>query len=92
MADYSEISKTTINFARVRGLELELRDFMLEVYSDDNDSEYLFSLRMQNGQFYWGGNVSLPQEIKEELPAHYPDEKALRLMLNFVAVERAKLA
>lgn len=90
MADYSEITKTTINFAKARGFDLELQDFMLEVYSEDNDAEYLFSLRMQNGHFYWGGNISLPQEIKEELPAHYPDEKALRLMLDFVARELKK--
>lgn len=81
------ISQTTIKYVRARGLELELSGPALEVYSTENDAEYMFSLRAQDGQFFWNRNVSLPQAVKEELPAYYPDEKALRLMLAFVAKE-----
>jgi hypothetical protein len=83
------ISQTTINYAKARGLELESSGSVLEVYSEGNDAEYMFSLRAQDGQFFWGRNVSLPQLVKEELPAYYPDEKALRLMLAFVSKEIA---
>lgn len=92
MATYyptSEISRTTVKFAEARGLTLEVMDGILEIYEAGNDSEYMFSLRMMAGQFFFDGYTYLRQDIKEELPAYYPDEKALRLMLAFVAKELA---
>ncbi|NMY13536.1 hypothetical protein HBO38_35010 [Pseudomonas veronii] len=83
------ISKTTVNFAKARGLELEVNGSMLEVSEADNDSEFMFSLRMMGDSFFYNGNVYLPEAIKEELPAYMKDEKALRAMLKFVAGQRA---
>ena len=50
--------------------------------------EPLFALfRNADGSFNWNQNVCLPQNIKEELPAYYPDESYLRDMLEYIAKE-----
>lgn len=87
------ISKTTINFAKRRGLYVtieEINDAMLLfVWDINNDCEWMFSYRVNNdGSFTWNGNVYLPQELKEELPATLKDEKHVREMLDFVGANR----
>lgn len=48
----------------------------------------LFALfHSTDGSFNWNQNVCLPQNVKEELPAYYPDESYLRVMLEYVAKE-----
>lgn len=83
------ISKTTINFAKRRGLYVtieEINDAMLLfVWDINNDCEWMFSYRVNNdGSFTWNGNVYLPQELKEELPATLKDEKHVREMLDYI--------
>lgn len=87
------ISKTTINFAKRRGLYVtieEINDAMLLLVWDiNNDCEWMFSYRVNNdGSFTWNGNVYLPQELKEELPATINNEKHLREMLDYVGANR----
>ena len=87
------ISKTTINFAKRRGLYVtieEINDAMLLfVWDINNDCEWMFSYRVNNdGSFTWNGNVYLPQELKEELPATINNEKHLREMLDYVGANR----
>ena len=87
------ISKTTINFAKRRGLYVtieEINDAMLLfVWDINNDCEWMFSYRVNNdGSFTWNGNIYLPQELKEELPATLKDEKHVREMLDYVGANR----
>lgn len=87
------ISKTTINFAKRRGLYVmieEINDAMLLLVWDiNNDCEWMFSYRVNNdGSFTWNGNVYLPQELKEELPVTLKDEKHVREMLDYVGANR----
>ena len=87
------ISKTTINFAKRRGLYVMIEEIddsmLLLVWDINNDCEWMFSYRVNNdGSFTWNGNVYLPQELKEELPATLKDEKHVREMLDFVGANR----
>lgn len=87
------ISKTTINFAKRRGLYVTIEEIddaiLLLVWDINNDCEWMFSYRVNNdGSFTWNGNVYLPQELKEELPATLKDEKHVREMLDYVGANR----
>lgn len=87
------ISKTTINFAKRRGLYVTIEEIddaiLLLVWDINNDCEWMFSYRVNNDDsFTWNGNVYLPQELKEELPATLKDEKHVREMLDFVGANR----
>lgn len=86
------VSKTTTNFAGKRGIELSVEQFddldVLCIWEADNDCEWMCSyLINNNGSFTWRGNVYLPDEIKEELPATIKDEKHLREVIAFIASE-----
>lgn len=88
------LTKTTIKFAANRGIALDVWESengpSLDVFEADNDCEPMFSLLVNgDGSFSWSGNVYLPARIKEEIPAHYANERALRSMLSFVATELA---
>lgn len=87
------ISKTTFNFAKKRGLDLTVEDFgeglQLCIWEADNDCEWLCSYRIGYNLLTWHGNVYLPAEIKEELPATINNEKHLREVLKFIANEIA---
>lgn len=87
-----EISQTTHNYAKARGLELTVEEHVLYVWAAGNDCEWMFTLYVLNKGFAWRANVWLEQSIKEELPAFMDNEKSLRKVLDFVAKERAKLA
>lgn len=86
------VSKTTTNFAGKRGIELSVEQFddldVLCIWEADNDCEWMCSYIINNnGSFAWRGNVYLPDEIKEELPATIKDEKHLREVIAFIASE-----
>ncbi|HAT2492665.1 TPA: hypothetical protein I8220_004440 [Aeromonas hydrophila] len=88
------LTKTTIKFAANRGLVLDVWESeqgpLLDVFEAENDCEPMFHLRVNNdGSFSWAGNVYLPASIKEEIPAHYANERSLRSMMAFVATELA---
>lgn len=87
------ISKTTINFAKRRGLYVTIEEIydaiLLLVWDINNDCEWMFSYRVNNDDsLTWNGNIYLPQELKEELPATIKNEKHLREMLDFVGANR----
>jgi hypothetical protein len=85
----SFLSKTTLSYAAKRGFELVSEgDCELAIFEAEVDTEPMFIIRMVGGEFFFGGNVYLPQAIKEELPYWMKDEKALRSMLNFVNQQR----
>ncbi|WP_210498202.1 hypothetical protein [Vibrio crassostreae] len=89
------ISKTTENFAKKRGLEIEVSEPLGDIpnpivwiWEEGEDSEPMFSyLINEDESLSFRGNVYLDQSIKEELPAHIRDEKHLREVLDFVAKE-----
>ena len=84
------ISKTTINFAKKRGLDVTVEDFgegeFLAIWEADNDCEWMCTYRVnEGGSFTWHGNVYLRQDVKEELPATIFDERQLRNVIKFIA-------
>lgn len=85
------ISKTTFNFAKKRGLDITVEDLgdciALCIWEADKDCEWMCSYRIESDKLAWNANVYLPQEVKEELPATIKDEKHLREVLAFIAKE-----
>ena len=83
------ISKTTFNFAKKRGIELELIEaddrLILAFYEDKNECEWMFSYNVNHDCLTWRGNIYLPQEVKEELPATITTEKKLREVIDFIS-------
>lgn len=95
-----EISKTTLNFAAKRNMLVEIceADDFVEVdrvwiYTDvegcEPDVSYVANT---DGSFSFFDNISLPVEIKEELPAYIRDEKHLRQVIEFIANEMKEAA
>ena len=93
------LSRTTTIFAKKRGLDVTnniINDDgsfknvtnVIWIWEDDNQDEPLFIYSCNDdGSFTWHGNIYLADTIKEELPAHIRDEKHLREVLAFLAVE-----
>ncbi|QXG07705.1 hypothetical protein [Erwinia phage Snitter] len=82
------ISLTTINFAKKRNVEVTVQDNGAEVWiwSCDNDCEPAIMLfASATGSFQYKGRVTASQDVVSEIPAHYKDEKALRMMIAFIA-------
>lgn len=98
----SVISKTTINYALKRNIDLDLGEsgpsgelttiWFTEIEKDGEPACEPFIMYLVNGDgsFSFYGNVYLPNEIKEELPAYIPDEKKLREMIGFLNGEIMK--
>lgn len=92
-----QFSKTTLKFAEARNLEVIAEGYttdkgleLVEVFKKNDDSEPLFYYSVQDGEFFYFGNIYLPKSIKEELPYNIKDEKAFRQMLDFVSHELNK--
>lgn len=87
-----KITKTTLNYALNRGLELDV-DLdaytpTVDFYEKDEHSEYMFSYRInEDGTLTWERNIYLREDIKEELPYHIRSEKELRAVIAFVSKE-----
>ncbi|QJI10876.1 hypothetical protein GuL6_173 [Buttiauxella phage vB_ButM_GuL6] len=89
------LSKITINFAAKRNILVEIceADEIVEmdrvwIYTDvdacEPDVSYVANA---DGSFSFYGNLGLPVEVKEELPAYIRDEKHLREVIAFIANE-----
>jgi len=90
------ISKTTTNFAEARGLSVYIDVNSIKA-GDDEDMDILWIdsdnwgepccgyIANANGTFTWKGNVWLPRDTKEELPATIRDEKHLREVIDFIS-------
>lgn len=83
------ISKTTFNMAKNRGIELTVEDLgyytALCIWEADNDCEWICSYRIEHDKLTLRCNVYLHQDVKEELPATIFDEKQLREVVKFIA-------
>ena len=83
------ISRTTFNMAKKRGLELTVDDFgnyvALCILETGNDCEWMCSYRIEHDKLTWNGNIYLRDEVKEELPATIFDERQLRNVIKFIA-------
>ncbi|EFI2836394.1 hypothetical protein [Escherichia coli] len=83
------IGKAIINYAARRNIDITLiDDETVAFWEADNDCEWMFSYMIGNDGFlHFKGNVYLPQDIKEELPACIDTEKKLKEVINFIAKE-----
>ncbi len=83
------LSKTTINFAEKRNIDLILGD-TLWIHTDlDGNEPVIIYAANDDGSFQFKTNISLCDSIKEELPAYIRDEKHLREVIAFIAKEVA---
>lgn len=88
-----DISKTTFNMAKRRGLEMTIEELDSDkesytavcFWEAENDCEWLCSYRLNSQNLTWNGNVYLPEQIKEELPATIESEAVLRSVVQFIA-------
>jgi hypothetical protein len=80
-----KISKTTLNYAAKRDIELVVDENLVSFYHVDDDSEPSFTYRNEKDGLFFMGNVWLNQKDKEELPSWIKDEKHLREMVDFIA-------
>ncbi len=83
------ISKTTTNFAEARGLSVYVDEdtstLWIAVDSENTGEDICCYFANDNGTFTFKGNVWLPRETKEELPATIRDEKHLREVIDFIS-------
>ncbi|ELP5902507.1 hypothetical protein QTV49_004547 [Vibrio vulnificus] len=96
-----DISKITERFASDRGMELErsevevmkgVRAEVIYFYEKEANCEPMLSyLSNEDGSLSFYGNIYLPLEIKEELPAYIENEKDLRQVVDFLSSEYAKV-
>ncbi|EMW0060161.1 hypothetical protein ABIV32_001573 [Salmonella enterica subsp. enterica] len=83
------IGKAIQNYAARRGITFEVWDDKLLFWEATNDSEWMFSYTIDEntGFLHFYGNVYLPQDVKEELPAMIDTDKKLKEVINFIAKE-----
>ena len=81
------ISKSILNYAKRRNIELTVENDGSEVwfYEADNDCEPMFIMFNNADCLTWKGNIYLKQEVKEELPATISSEAKLKEVLNFLS-------
>ncbi|EDZ7377380.1 hypothetical protein GS157_002903 [Salmonella enterica] len=84
-----KISKAIMNYAARRSMEIEIDTQENEVrfWDSRNDCEWMFSYSIGNEGLHWKGNIYLPLDVKEELPAMIATDKKLKEVIDFVAKE-----
>lgn len=84
-----QITKTTHNFAKQRGLELTTVNNdgteLLCIWEANNDWEWICSFQPVQEQLVFFGNIYLPQECLNTLPTNIADDKELRAVLVKIA-------
>lgn len=87
-------NKTTVNYARKRGIELEHhekagdKEDVLYFYPLGSDDEPMVAYTIKDsGQLFFRNNIWLKRETKEELPHWIKDEKELRRVIDFLGQE-----
>lgn len=87
----NQINKSILNYAAKRGIQLEVdRESEAVLFWDAREeSEWLFSygIASNDGSLVWRGNVYLPADIKEELPAHIMTADKLKEVVDYVSRE-----
>ena len=94
-----KLSKTTINFAAKRNIDITVSEFnemnLVNMFSQELDYNIGYETSMsyianENGTFTFYNNLDfVSSETKEELPAFIKDEKHLREVIEFIAAEAA---
>ena len=88
-----KITKTTINFAARRGIEIYVHEGDKQVWFSQIDEEgeaFCEPFMMYNDNddcLTYHGNIYLPKEIKEEIPVTIFSEKQLKEVIKFLAEE-----
>ncbi|QPI17914.1 hypothetical protein POP12_122 [Pectobacterium phage POP12] len=89
-----KITKTTLNYAKARNLDITVENFgegdKVCFWEAGNDCEWMFSYSVEGDILTWNGNVYLADDVKEELPATIFNEKQLRQVIDFVSKEIAE--
>jgi len=82
-----KISKTTINYAEARNIELVIDADLVSFYNTEDDGEPMmtYSVNEETGEMFFKTNIWLNQEVKEELPNWINSEKQLRQVIQFVS-------
>ncbi|EDS3220953.1 hypothetical protein GQU58_004589 [Salmonella enterica] len=83
------IGKAIQNYAARRSITFEVWDDKFLLWEANNDNEWMcsYSIDENTGFLHFHGNIYLPQEVKEELPATIDTEKKLKEVINFIAKE-----
>lgn len=81
------IGKAIQNYASRRGITFEVWDNKFLIWEADNDNEWMcsYSIDENTGFLHFEGNVYLPQDVKEELPAMIDSEKKLKEVFDFIS-------
>lgn len=80
-------TKTTLNFANKRNIDLTEEDFASTVsiwVTNEHQPSVVYFYNEDTGVYTYKHNFDLPQEVKEELPATIYGEKQLRQVLTFL--------
>ncbi|MDD9179241.1 MULTISPECIES: hypothetical protein [Aliivibrio] len=81
-----KVSKTTINFASRRNIELVIDDESISFFPLNDDSgEPAFVYSIQESGLFFKANIWLKSAVKEELPRWIMNEQMLRNVLSFVS-------
>ncbi|EKH9208433.1 hypothetical protein NB550_12245 [Vibrio parahaemolyticus] len=81
-----KVSKTTINYAERRNIELVIDDESISFFPLNDDSgEPAFVYSIQESGLFFKANIWLDSTVKEELPHWIMNEKMLRNVLSFVS-------
>ncbi|HDM8069015.1 hypothetical protein LCS78_11405 [Vibrio harveyi] len=81
-----KVSKTTINFASRRNIELVIDDDSISFFPLNDDSgEPAFVYSIQESGLFLKANIWLESDVKEELPHWIMNEQMLRNVLSFVS-------
>lgn len=81
-----KISKTTINFASRRNIELVIDDDSISFFPlNDDNGEPAFVYSIQESGLFFKANIWLESAVKEELPHWIMNEQMLRNVLSFVS-------
>lgn len=79
------ITKTTINFATKRNIELVIDEDKVAFYNMNDDSEPMFFYAIQENALFFKTNIWLSQLVAEELPYWIKDEKHLREVIQYLS-------
>ncbi|WP_045405078.1 hypothetical protein [Vibrio jasicida] len=81
-----KVSKTTINYAERRNIELVIDDESISFFLLNDDSgEPAFVYSIQESGLFFKANIWLEPAVKEELPHWIMNDQMLRNVLSFVS-------
>lgn len=85
------LTKTTINYAAKRGLDLTVEEMkdqtQLWIWDTNEDSEPFCIYTGKPDGWHFHGNVYLPKSVVSKLPKLIADDKALRKVIEFLKTQ-----